>query len=309
MNSANSYNICPRCGNSNSLSAKYCSRCGGQLKVPEEPVVCHKCHTHNSPMANYCRNCGTELKVGWETKICPKCGKEVDAHDNVCACGYSFVTLQQTAPAKVPVSSAKLPEVSKNTKSKKIYNTKGGRGWAIASLILMLLFAYYLLCPAVLNGTPLRLTALNNLDKGITSSAESALYGGNYIGMLVSGIINGGLLSNGISSVMIAALVVITAVTMVVQLIEYIVRSVNGKRPKHIGWFYLIVGILSVVVAGLILLFNTISVGEGFLQTIASAFLLPEGFTLGYAIWGIPVYYLFFFLLSLGFRAKKLKEK
>ena len=77
MNSSNSFNICPRCGNSNSLNAKYCSRCGAQLKVPTEAVVCHKCHTRNYSLANFCRNCGATLKVGAQTKICPRCGREI----------------------------------------------------------------------------------------------------------------------------------------------------------------------------------------------------------------------------------------
>ena len=82
MNSSNSFNICPRCGNSNSLNAKYCSRCGAQLKVPQEAVVCPKCHTRNSSLANFCRNCGATLKVGAQTKICPRCGKEIGAEAN-----------------------------------------------------------------------------------------------------------------------------------------------------------------------------------------------------------------------------------
>ena len=306
MNSANSYNICPRCGNSNSLSAKYCSRCGGQLKVPEEPVVCHKCHTHNSPMANFCRNCGTELKVGWETKICPKCGKEVDAHDNVCACGYSFVTLQQTAPSKVP--TAKSSETADLSHGKKIYNTKGGRGWAIVTLIFLLLLAYYVLCPNTLGAATLRIAALNNFDKGFAVTNGNALYGGNFIYMLVKGF-GDGLSTVGVANIIISVLVCITAVTMVVQLVESIVRVINGKRPKHRGWYYFAMFLLSVVVVGLIQLFNSITVNSGFFQSIASVFVLPEGYALGYAIWAIPLYYLLFFLVSLGSRAKVLKEK
>ena len=114
MNSSNSFNICPRCGNSNSLNAKYCSRCGAQLKVPQEAVVCPKCHTRNSSLANFCRNCGATLKVGAQTKICPRCGKEIGAEENVCACGYSFVTLQQTEPRPVNVAST-----NKSKKDKK----------------------------------------------------------------------------------------------------------------------------------------------------------------------------------------------
>ncbi|MBO5866822.1 MAG: zinc ribbon domain-containing protein, partial [Clostridia bacterium] len=89
MLSSNSFNLCPHCGNSNTLNARFCSRCGTQLKVPEEVVVCRNCGTRNSPMANFCRNCGSQLKVGEQTKICPRCRNEVPAGDNTCACGYS----------------------------------------------------------------------------------------------------------------------------------------------------------------------------------------------------------------------------
>lgn len=174
MNSSNSFNICPRCGNSNSLNAKYCSRCGAQLKVPEEAVVCYKCHTRNSSLANFCRNCGTTLKVGAQTKICPRCGKEINADDNVCACGYSFVTLQQTEPKQVSVASTnkskkdkkrdkkqELAQTEQNKSTKIYYSKKGGRGFAIFALLLLAVFAYIIIAPATA-----RPAFLVNFDKG-----------------------------------------------------------------------------------------------------------------------------------------------
>ena len=164
---SNSFNICPRCGNSNSLNAKYCSRCGAQLKVPEEAVVCPKCHTRNSSLANFCRNCGATLKVGAQTKICPRCGKEINADENICACGYSFVTLQQTEPKRVNVESTnkkdkkhdkhrqepqviaqQQPTASSNKKKKPVYSKKGGRGFAIFAILLLAVFCYLVIAPA-----------------------------------------------------------------------------------------------------------------------------------------------------------------
>ncbi len=310
MNGANSYNICPRCGNSNALSSKYCSRCGGQLKVPEEPVVCHKCHTHNSPMSNFCRNCGAELKVGLQTKICPKCGKEVDAHENVCTCGYSFVTYQQTAPQTTPVVGASAAvDVRKKSKKKgkKVYNTKGGRGWAIALLILLLFFAYYIVCPPQLKSLTLRWGKLNDLDGGIAHAGIS-LYGGNYLYILVTALQGGTFRSIGIANTILIGMVVATVLTMIVQFVIYFVRCFTARRSKHAGWFYFAMFLLTAIIAGLFLLFNSITT-SGFMKKIASAFVLPEGYKLGYAIWAIPFYYLFYFLMSLGARAKALKEK
>ena len=106
MLSSNSFNLCPHCGNSNTLNARFCARCGTQLKVPEEVVVCRTCGTRNSPMANFCRNCGSQLKVGEQTKICPRCRKEVPASDNTCTCGYSFATITTVAPTAGKAVSA-----------------------------------------------------------------------------------------------------------------------------------------------------------------------------------------------------------
>ena len=170
MNSSNSFNICPRCGNSNSLNAKYCSRCGAQLKVPQEAVVCPKCHTRNSSLANFCRNCGATLKVGAQTKICPRCGKEIGAEENVCACGYSFVTLQQTEPRPVNVASTNKSKkdkkrdkrqqhavdeqqtVQQGGKTKTTYSKKGGRGFAIFATLLLAVFCYFIIAPEGVRG-------------------------------------------------------------------------------------------------------------------------------------------------------------
>lgn len=178
MNSSNSFNICPRCGNSNSLNAKYCARCGVQLKVPTEAVVCHKCHTRNSALANFCRNCGATLKVGAQTKICPRCGREIGAEENMCACGYSFVTMQQTEPKRADVSSTykenkkdkkhgkgkqseqNYADASTSEKESKPKKKKGGRGFALVAFIFLAVFVVAILLPANTRGS------LVDIDKG-----------------------------------------------------------------------------------------------------------------------------------------------
>ena len=319
----NSFNICPRCGNSNSLNAKYCSRCGAQLKVPEEPVVCHKCHTRNTPMANFCRNCGTTLKVGSATKICPKCGKEVNAEDNVCVCGYSFVTMQQTMPSDTPVESSSAPVETTEVTEKKVYNTKGGRGWAIAALFLILLFAYYLLAPFALINletgetlVTLRPEFLVQLDRGFFNHEGSFAYGYNCIIVLLGVIVTvvggepiGDVVANyGIGTVMISLLTLILIITMFVHFIVAFVRCFTTKRSKKMNWYFLIMAILSSLVIGLIALFNYVQFPEGFMTPIANFFSLGD-YSLGFAIYALPLYFWFFFLYSLGAKAKVLKEK
>ena len=196
MSSSNSFNICPRCGSPNAMSAKYCSRCGGELKLPEEPIVCHNCRTRNSPLANFCRNCGAELKVGYSTKICARCGSEVPADQSVCTCGYVFAHTTYVAPIPVRADGSidttgvtatgttggaassgvladkkskkkekvkKEPKVEKG-KDGKVYSHKGGRGFAVVALILLLVFAYLVIAPF-----EARPTILSSFDKGIAT--------------------------------------------------------------------------------------------------------------------------------------------
>ena len=319
MNGSNSFNICPRCGNSNALNAKYCSRCGAQLKVPEEPVVCHKCHTRNTPMANFCRNCGATLKVGSATKICPKCGKEVDANDNVCVCGYSFVTMQQTMPASAPVESVEsnvVPATSEVTVSKKVYNTKGGRGWAIAALFLILLFAYYIIAPLSLSIKGKDIPLRPAFDKGFVTNADGVLYGVGFISMLIGAVkdIVGGaqvgatLKGLGVGNVMIIVLVAIFIITACVHFLVAFIRCFTTKRSKHMNWYFLIMAILSTLVIGLITLFAYVHPSKDFMVKVASWFSLG-GSSIGFAIWALPLYFWFFYLYSLGAKAKVLKEQ
>ena len=341
MNSSNSFNICPRCGNSNALNAKYCSRCGGQLKVPEEPVVCHKCHTHNTPMANFCRNCGTALKVGAETKICPRCGKEVRGEEAICQCGYSFVTYQQTIPSTtqaVDVSSLRenaqeapqaQPETkvektkTKKNKEPKVYSKKGGRGWAIAGIILVLLFAYYIVAPYMLpigDGFAVRPDFLVKLDRGfVTLNADvegaAPLYGYNFVASivdLVKDIVGGKNIGEAIGElhvgyIIMLALTVIFVLTAAIHILVCIIRSFTAKRSKRMNWYFLIMAILSTIVTGMFLLCVLVKMPDGFLSTVAGWFTIP-GSRLGWAIWAIPVYFWFFFFYSLCAKAKRIKE-
>ena len=331
MNSSNSFNICPRCGNSNALNAKYCSRCGGQLKVPEEPVVCHKCHTHNTPMANFCRNCGTPLKVGSETKICPRCGKEVSADKAICQCGYSFVTYQQTAPSTekavdVSVLRVKTTETTRTTKTKsKVYSNKGGRGWAIAGILLVLLLAYFIMAPFHLYkgdtgevAATLRPEFLVNADKGFINNESATAYGYDFVDTLVLLIKSLTAAEGKVSldsikwvgaEMMMLYLTVIFVLTAFVHLIVCIVRSFTAKRSKKMNIYFLVMAIITTLVVGMILLFTLVAAPEsGFFAKVASWFALSEGMSLGYAIWAIPGYFWFFFLYSLCAKARRLKE-
>lgn len=314
MDNTNSFNICTRCGHSNALSAKYCSRCGAPLKAIEEPIICAKCQTRNASTANFCRSCGTNLRVTTATKTCPNCGKEVNVTDNVCSCGYSFVTAEQIS------KGAKKNKAV--TKSKKVYNHKGARIFASISLALLLIFAYYVLVPyRIYSGevfvATLRPTFLVDIDKGIAgylgtniSGSTLYLYGYDLVAILFASMMgNFGSAIGGIGNILIASLTLVFAATLVAQLVECIVRLSVNKRAKHFNWYSLAMAIVSSLVFALIAVFNSVTVSSDFATKIASVFTLGQDYSLGYALWAIPAYYWLMFVYSIFAKAKVLKEK
>ncbi|MBP2046533.1 zinc ribbon domain-containing protein [Methanobacterium aggregans] len=52
--------ICPKCGNYNSESAKFCTGCGSTL-VKNDHLYCSECGAINSLNAKFCQECGKEL--------------------------------------------------------------------------------------------------------------------------------------------------------------------------------------------------------------------------------------------------------
>lgn len=340
MNSSNSFNICPRCGNSNALTAKYCSRCGTQLSVPEEPIICHACHTRNTAMANYCRNCGAQLKLGAETKICPKCGKEVEYDTQVCKCGYSFATLSETAPLRSSNASSVGGQGKSVRASRGIGSRKGGRGWAIAALIFILLIAYYVIVPfQIYNGevakVTLRISAVVGVDKGITNDVggmsiymhDTYNYGFDFLSdftVRLRDCITGEaaigqgagfaqtlsyLFGGTAGEAWLTSLVLLFVAVATVHLIVCIVRIFTRKRSKRMNWFFLIVAIITTLIVGLLTLFNSVAVSGSLLNKIADCFILGSREKLGYAIWMIPIYFWFFFLFSLCAKTRKFKER
>lgn len=337
MNSSNSFNICPRCGNSNSLNAKYCSRCGSQLKVPTEAVVCHKCHTRNSSLANFCRNCGATLKVGAQTKICPRCGREIGAEENICACGYSFVNMQQTEPKRADVSSTNKDKKrdKKNNKGKsdvavigdntsvqeKSKPKKQGRGIAIFAFILLALFVVALILPASARG-PLAAfdqglyhpvdgseldrniygwDIINDIIRLFSDDAKAAMADGafNYIANVHFG---------STSSFITAVLFVLFILTAFFHLLVCLARMIAPKRSKHANYLYLALGILTLILT-LMMKFASLIPNEdnGFRQFFAPAY---NGYACdyGWLLFLIPVYYLFFALYSALAKKKSPKK-
>ena len=53
-----SNNICPKCGQNNTESAKFCNKCGNNLF---EDKFCSKCGSTNLSNAKFCQECGNEL--------------------------------------------------------------------------------------------------------------------------------------------------------------------------------------------------------------------------------------------------------
>lgn len=324
MHSSNSFNLCPHCGNSNTLNARFCSRCGTQLKVPEEVVVCRTCGTRNSPMANFCRNCGSQLKVGEQTKICPRCRKEVPIDDNACSCGYMFATISTVAPTvggAVPVRDEQENKKSKKAKGNKpVASKKGGRGFAIVALIFLLAFVYFLAAPSEYRLSFLSFDGgLINYTDGTTVGSSTKAYGLSLLMALVSGIITaiqtpGGSVLDAIilafgssyAEKIIRAMIFLFALCVVIHLLVCIIRIFSSRRSKKSNKLYLILAILTTILTALIVLPSVL--GADFLGGILNIFVLQEGLELGWVVCAIPAYYWFFFLYSAIAKSKPLKE-
>lgn len=316
MYSSNSFNVCPHCGKANSLNARYCSGCGKQLAVPEEVVVCHKCHKPNSSMASFCGNCGAPLRVGAQTKICPKCHKEVDANSNVCSCGYSFSNVKYASPESVALDKSDKKAAKSAARSAALADprNKGAIAIAVLSILLLLLFAYLIMVPAV--GRP---AFLENFDKGLFSGETVApKYGYDMIyGPISETISNGfGAMKNnyGIGGILWAVIVIILVFTMIFQLVGAIAQIVSAKRHKKMNIFHLVMAILTTLCLGLMWLFHALVARfpeTGFLLTMKGIFepaFVPNKSYVGFVIYLIPVYYWLCFLLSCLFKQKKIKE-
>ena len=322
MLSSNSFNLCPHCGNSNTLNARFCARCGTQLKVPEEVVVCRTCGTRNSPMANFCRNCGSQLKVGEQTKICPRCRKEVPASDNTCTCGYSFATITTVAPTAGKAVSAGNERKNKKQKGvragKSVVSKKGGRAFAIVAMVFLLVFAYFFVAPQNLRPSFLA------FDKGLVTvvSSGAVLYGFDFAKLIALGLIDaftgpqehilegvlfafGGSSAN-VGQMILSVMTVIFAFSALIHFIVCFTRMFTSKRSKKANKFYLVLAVLTTIATALILLPQIL--GADFLGGVLNLFAL-EGVTLGWVVCAIPAYYWFFFIYSAIAKGKSLTEQ
>lgn len=296
MNNSNSYNVCTRCGTPNSLSAKYCYQCGGQLKVPEQPVVCEKCNTVNTGMANFCRNCGSTLKIGTVTKNCPRCGKAVAQEQSQCACGYSFavnkpVRAKDKASDPVDARTGKkldMVDVSRKGKSK-----ASGRFFAIISLLFVLAIGALYALPSVYR--PEFLSTLFVLG----GSNELCLF------EIVMSAISGGLATLTLGEYITYGVLALFAVCVVIHLLVAIVGIFSGCRFKHANWQYLVFAIVSAIALALVWCAGNSAVVS--VLSFVSMFALPSGVSFGYLVYGVPVYYLVVFFASFVTKRKKAK--
>ena len=333
MFSSNSFNVCPHCGKANSLNARYCSSCGKQLATPQQVVVCHRCHKTNSPLASFCGACGAPLRLGAKTKICPKCHREIDVNANVCSCGYDFTPIQYTAPA-VPVPAAETVVqtnhgyAAQQSVAKPLNNHKHARLIAIISLIVLLVFAYLVVAPYVIDGKESGLRFDAEFDKGILyvdfgMDLVQPLYGVDLIKYVVDTFTNADLLETlgttpleylfdtlGIGGIAILAMILVLAICLTVEIILSIIRIFIGKRAKHANYFHLVMAILStlwILVAFFIGMFVESSSEESVWQTIRS-FLVPTEFEIGYVALLIPIVFWFMAIMSMCCKAKKVQE-
>lgn len=294
MNSSNSYNVCTRCGTPNSLSAKYCYQCGGQLKVPEQPVVCEKCNTVNTGMANFCRNCGSTLKIGTLTKNCPRCNKQVPQENAQCSCGYSFAsnkTVKAKDKASDPVDVRTGKKMSPVATSYKATSKGAGRFFAIISLIFVLAVGALYALPSTF-----RPEFLSSLFV-IGSSSNMCLV------ELAMSVVSGGLTGLVMGQYLTYGVLALFAVCLVIHLIVALVGVFAGCRSKHANWTYLVFAIVSAVALALVWCAGNSTVVA--MLSFLSMFALPSGVSFGYLVYGVPVYFLVVFFASFVTKRKK----
>ena len=78
--------LCPKCGATNAVGAKFCQSCGAKLVV--ETIPCPKCGAQVNAEVKFCPECGNPMKA---TKKCPKCGTDSPAGAKFCPeCGTTF---------------------------------------------------------------------------------------------------------------------------------------------------------------------------------------------------------------------------
>ena len=102
-------------------------------------------------------------------------------------------------------------------------------------------------------------------------------------------------------SLMVLLLVfVIGLVSMAMHSISSLIRIISGRRRKGINVFYLIMFILTGAIAALFVVAN-LHIDVALLQSIQTYVdlcVLPGNFVLGWGVFIIPAYYLFFFIYS-----------
>lgn len=341
MNNANSLNTCPRCGSSNSLNAKFCSRCGAQLKVPETAVVCPKCHTRNSSLSNFCRSCGTSLQPGKPMKFCPKCGKSLPVDEKSCDCGYAFVSATSEADSKKPKKEKVVKEKvkkervkkervkkEKKVKEKVLYNHSKGRIIAIFALLFLAILTVLVTLPVdkrfgleQFDGGVIHDTVSSTAEGEQTDGEAKVLPGNKYLYELVVDAVNGltnkfggntevgfidALGGNGIF--IVDLIIVLYAITVVVQFVLYIVRICSGRRPRAGKWFMLGVTLAITILAGLVFGAGFITEDTGNWIKWLGALALPQGLAFGWCAVAVLAQMWLFLLFGAIFRARKLKE-
>jgi ribosomal protein L40E len=104
--------ICPRCGASNLVDAKFCISCGTDLTTPQvvpdtadkQPtgLMCPSCGASNVADSKYCFSCGANLdspQTTPEPPCCKKCGTEYVLGSKFCkSCGTALPGTQENTP-------------------------------------------------------------------------------------------------------------------------------------------------------------------------------------------------------------------
>ncbi len=87
--------ICRKCGNSNSVEARFCAKCGDKLLIESTQVkICLKCNASNEVTSKYCIDCGAAL----ENFICSQCNTENPSTAKFCKnCGNKITIVESSS--------------------------------------------------------------------------------------------------------------------------------------------------------------------------------------------------------------------
>lgn len=276
MQDKTNFNICPKCGAKNILTAKFCCQCGEVLNDVTQPILCKSCNTLNPPLAKYCTFCGKSLAKD-APKTCPRCHNLVHSGAVVCDKCHFRLPLEetQTTPSTDPLKTLQ-PTKPQSIPTKTKYPKKALFG-NILFCVLSVMFLYFVVGAKAIIPNFLWDSGVFNLFYGTTSNGLTTII--DFINTL---------LAKGTPTLtttqIIAFMVVVSCIlTAIMTLFINLLRIINSQQVKKCAWWYLAKCLI-------------ISIALGYLS-------LTE--KIGVAFYVVPIYCIIIYALSFIFVQKK----